>query len=285
VAWSAPPLDTVLPLSDARERLKRASKYLAELDDLIKAIPNPEENRVLVDYKAQLGCHIVAIHLAVLPDPESVPLATEAIHNLRCALDYTAWQLAVLNRGGSEPTEQEASEIAFPICDNPRRLAGVQILGHVGKEAAKELRLHQPYAPTLGGAHNPSLLGPLRDLDNFSKHRLLMLSGQKFANVPLNYRFDSPIKGMRAEPITQREGKLDTKLPLTIPMYFLHAETEDGAMDVKIEVDPQPTVLPVFGSFGADITLNNLKAMADCVEFIVDRIDKRFFPLVPPPDE
>ncbi len=285
MAWSAPPLDTVLPLSDARERLKRASKYLVELDGLIKAIPNPEDNRVLVDYKPQLGYHVVAVQVAVLPDPESVPLATAVVHNLRCALDYTAWQLTLRNRGGEEPTEEEASQIAFPICDSPKRLAGAQILGHVGKDAAKELRLHQPYETALGGAHNPSLLGPLRDLDNFSKHRLLMLSGQQFANVPLHYRFDPSVKRLRAEPVAQRHGKLDNELPLTIPIWFLRAEAEDGAKDVKIEVDPQPTVLPAFGSFGADITLDKLKATADCVEFIIDRIDKRFFPLVPPPDE
>ena len=284
MAWSAPPLNTALPLSDARGRLKRASEYLAKLDDLVKAMPNPEDNRVLVDYKSQLGCHVVAIHLAVLPDPESVPLATEVVHNLRCALDYAAWQLAVLRRGGREPDEEEAREIAFPICDNPRSLSGAQVLGHVGKEAAKELRLHQPYATPLGGAHNPSLLGPLRDLDNFSKHRLLMLRGQQFENVPLRYTFDPAVKWMRTEPIAQTQGKLDTRLPLTIPMYFLYAETEGGATDVKVEVDPQPAVLPVFGSFGADISLDKLKAMADCVEFIIDRIDKRFFPLLPPPD-
>jgi hypothetical protein len=275
-------LGEVLPLSDARKRVKRAREHLAKLDALLKAVPNPDDNRVLVDYKQELGCHVVGIYIAVLPDPESVPIATEAIHSLRCALDYVAWQLALLNRAGDEPSEQEASEIAFPICDEPRSFSGAQIIGHVGKEAAKELRLHQPYAKALGGAHDPSLLAPLRDLDNFGKHRLLMLRGANFGTMSLRYRFAEPIAGLRLETITQDKRQLSTQLPLTIPIFFLYAETEDGRTDVEVEIDPQPTVLPMFGSFGIDIGFDKLEAIAECVEFVVDRIDKRFFPILPP---
>jgi hypothetical protein len=277
----AQPLDEVLPLSDARQRLADGRKHLVELDELLKAMPNPEDNCVVVDYKEQLRKHVVAIHLAVLPDPDATRAATEAVHSLRASLDYVAWQLALRQRAGDDPPEDEAREMTFPICDHSNSLAGAQILGHVGKDAAKELRLHQPYAKTLGGAHNPALLSTLRDLDNFSKHRLLMLRGQSFANVPLHYRFDRPITRLRAEVIAQTKGKLGRTLPLTIPQYYLRVETADGETDVKVEVDPQPTVSPVFGSFGVDIDFDELKATADCVEFIVDRIDKRFFPLMP----
>ncbi len=272
------PLDEVLPLSDARQRLADGRKHLVELDDLLKAMPNPKDNCVVVDYKEQLRKHIVAIRLAVLPDPDATRAATEAVHSLRASLDYVAWQLALLERGGADPPEDEARKMAFPICDHPNSLAGAQILGHVGKQAAKELRLHQPYAQTLGGAHDPALLSKLRDLDNFSKHRLLMLRGQSFANIPLHYRFDRPITGLRAEAVAQTNGKLGRTLPLTIPQYFLRVETADGETDVKVDVDPQPAVSPVFGSFGVDVNFDKLKAMADCVEFIIDRIGKRFFP-------
>jgi hypothetical protein len=86
----APPLNTVLPLSDAGARLTRGREHLAKLEELLKPGPNAHQNRVLVDYKQELGCHLVYVEIAELPSHEAVPVATDALHEFRCVLDYIA---------------------------------------------------------------------------------------------------------------------------------------------------------------------------------------------------
>lgn len=282
----APSLNTVLALNDAGARLTRGREHLAKLEELLKPGPNADQNRVLVDYKQELGCHLVYVEIAELPSHEAVPVAIDALHEFRCVLDYIAWQLVLRERKGVEPSEQEARDIAFPICDDPRRLTGMQVMGYVGKDAAKELRLHQPHMPSLGAPHDPALLSPLRDLDNFSKHRLLMVRGHSFGSGDFPFRFDPPITRMRTASVPQAQSSpYHGGFPLRHPLLFLYADPATGdTADLKVEIDPQPTFRPVMEGFGVEIDLDRLKATADCVEFILKRrIQRRFFPLVPQP--
>jgi hypothetical protein len=271
----------ILPLSDAREKVKRARKQLAELDVLITPT-DPDANRILVDYDPKQGCHVVRVVVREWPPREASFVAGEAIHSLRSALDYIAWQLAIAHKG-REPTEKEAREISFPISNSPERFGTPPVFGHIAKEAAEEIRLHQPWMPTLPDlAHAPALLATLRDLSNMDKHRLLMARGYHWLDTArLSYRCEPAVEGFCAETIPVIAEHEGDELPARWAFARIKLEPAETASNVKVKVDPQPVVSPQIGGFDTDADVETLKALADCVEFIVARFDKRFFPLIP----
>jgi hypothetical protein len=270
----------ILPLGDAREKVKRARVQMAELDFLITP-SNPDANRILVDYDPTQGCHIVRAVVGEWPPRQSSFVAGEAIHSLRSALDYIAWQLAIAHKG-REPTEKEAREISFPISNSPERFGTPPVFGHIDKEAAEEIRLHQPWMPPLSDpAHVPALLATLRDLSNMDKHRLLIARGYTWLGTQaLSYRCEPAVDGLCAETsaaIAEHEGDA---MPASWAFARIKLQPAETAPNVKIKVDPQPVMRPHIGGPNTDTDIETLEALADCVEFIVGRFDK-FFPLIP----
>jgi hypothetical protein len=233
----------ILPLSDAREKVKRAREQLAELDALITP-SNPDANRILVDYDPKQRCHVVRAVVGEWPPRRTSFVAGEAIHSLRSALDYIAWQLAIAHKG-REPTEKEAHQISFSIGRNPERFDPATF-AHISDEAAKEIRLHQPWMPPLRDpGHVPALLAALRDLSNMDKHRLLIARGYTWLDTEaLSYRFEPVVEGFCARTIPVIAEHEGDELPAKWAFARITLQAAETASNVKVKVDPQPVMRP-----------------------------------------
>jgi len=99
-----------------------------------------------------------------VPDPNWVFQIGDALHNMRIALDYLAFQIAAKN--GVTASEDK---IAFPICDDPQTFASTtgRTLKGINPDVLKEIEALQPYQ----GRGREQLLAALSRLENVHKHR------------------------------------------------------------------------------------------------------------------
>jgi len=99
---------------------------------------------------------------------DALTAAGDVIHNLRGALDHLAYQMTKAHR--PQTTERELRGIYFPICKSKSSYEKTlkSYKKFFGPEAIKLLDALKPYK---GG--NEALFR-LHELDNFSKHRLLL---------------------------------------------------------------------------------------------------------------
>ena len=261
------------PLADARHKIERGRKRLSDLKDVEGALNDPAKERMVIDYDPEQGCHISSFLFDELPPVDLALTLGECIHALRGALEYVTWQLAWKAKS-REPTDKEARKIQFPICDEPSWFSGSAVLKHVGKDAAKELALHQPYAEKLGQAHDPATLSLLRDLSNQDKHRLIVISAHTMNPATADVRWENPrATGVRTEPINEKEGTVEPPFPVKLPMDRILTEPPEVAVHTEFEIKKQPAARIFFDGPGKSLHLAKLDALADCVEFIVGRFD------------
>jgi hypothetical protein len=262
------------PLKGARHKIERGRKRLSDLQHSERLLNDPEEERMVIDYDPEQGCHIASLILRQLPPPDFSITLGECIHSLRSALEYTIWQL-VRKAKGREPSRKEAKQIQFPICDKPEWFSGSAVLAHIGDEAAKELALHQPYAERLDVAHHPALLAPLRDLSNQDKHRLILVSAHAMNPATADVRWENPLaNSVRSESIEEEEGPIEPPFPVKMPIERMLTEPPEVAVDTEFEIKKQPESRIFFDGAEENFNLRKLDALADCIEFIVGRFDR-----------
>ncbi len=262
------------PLADARHKIDRGRKRLANLKDIEGALNDPAHERMVIDYDPEQRCHIASFLFQELPPVDLALTLGECIHALRGALEYVAWQLACKAKS-REPTRKEAKQIMFPICDKPEWFSGSAVLNHVSDKATKELALHQPYAEKLGGAHNPALLSILRDLSNQDKHRLIVISAHAMNPATAYVHWDNPrATEVRSEPIEDKEGPVEPPFPFKLPIERMLTEPPEAAVDTEFQVKKQPAARIIFDGSGQRLHVAKLDALADCIEFIIGRFDR-----------
>ena len=94
----------------------------------------------------------------------------EIAHNLRSALDHLVWREAA-ELLGSEPTDKQAGEIAFPIWTTRVRFKKSKVKRYVSPDAWAIIERHQPY--TRGQPKRSQALAMLHWINRVDKHRLL----------------------------------------------------------------------------------------------------------------
>lgn len=262
------------PLEGARHKIERGRKRLSELQHAERILNNPEEERMVIDYDPEQGCHIASLILRQLPPPDFAITLGECIHSLRSALEYTVWQLACKAKG-REPSRKEAKQIQFPICDKPEWFSGSAVLTHVREDAADELALHQPYSAKLGPRHDPALLAALREFSNQDKHRLIVVSAHAMNPATADVRWENPLAtAVHVESIDYEEGPVEPPFPIKMPIERMFTEPPEVAVDTQFEIKKQPESRIFFDGAEENFHLRKLDALADCIEFIVGRFDR-----------
>jgi hypothetical protein len=122
----------------------------------------------------------------------------DSIHNLRCALDYLIYAIAIHESGGQDPPPN-ADALQFPICDSNSSFANsntqrrIKTLSDPVRAAIEAM---QPY----NRPHHqlPPPLALLRDFANMDKHKLLQLVYTTFYKGELdlnigNHPPDAPV--------------------------------------------------------------------------------------------
>src|SRR5713101_7939147 len=195
------------PLDGPIAKLERGLEHFQTLH---KAVPDRAvyADAITLRQKFNPKAKTITVYFDKIP---AIPLtwaliAADALQNLRTALNYVAWELAVLNLARTNQNREPVYKTEFPIADSPSSFREAYVVdidpAHVAK--IKEM---QPYSPSfmanlqaelasglapeiLAKVHHP--LAKLRDLTNGDKHRTLRLlllgSGSQVwpAGVPVN---------------------------------------------------------------------------------------------------
>jgi len=135
---SHPPIR--LDMADVIAKWDRAQEHLKTLNNAVRSFFDDDPYTIATEPDHEQRCHVVR-----LVNPGSVPMRAwsvligDCVHNLRCTLDYIAWQLA-----GSDLNDRATQ---FPVCDTPHRFnsfAGRR-LTRLSSSAMTFLECLQPY--------------------------------------------------------------------------------------------------------------------------------------------
>jgi hypothetical protein len=149
-------------LSGAYLRVKRAGIHLADLEGRIKAFWESSNKKLTISFNLNT--------LELTPQTDNLPaipamlgvLVGEIIYNLRCALDYLVFELAILDSG----IEQEMTQ--FLIEDTPKgwERRRPRYLRGLSVEHVAMIERLQPFP----GRDDNWRLAALRDISNSDKH-------------------------------------------------------------------------------------------------------------------
>lgn len=266
------------PLDDAYARWSRAWSQLEELDKEARVWVLANRYRFPLEYDRQLKKRVI---VARSPDPQHpigrVPLeigviAGDAVNNLRSALNYVVWRLA-LARGETHDRLQfpvvhdfGTKKYDVPARDRFAEVAQRYRLDLIGEENLAFIERMQPYQ---GPRWAP--LAFLADLNDLDKHRVLA-THQHVAvpELPKFYGLGTGTK-IRMQPApTLREGAH----MVVFDRYIPHPDP-----DVKMHFDPPATIL--FGPAGGRMgNPDALRSVAMLVHRILWVFHERAYPRV-----
>lgn len=131
---------------------------------------------------------------------------SDFLNNLRSALDYLVYAIAVSDSGVDPPPGSD--KLMFPITDCRIKFDDAVRrgrLGDIAQPVRTAIELLQPY--NRPHPEFPPLLAILRDLNNSDKHKLPNLAYGAFAQGELRLQGEHPADGRDFRPIPNR-GKL-----------------------------------------------------------------------------
>ena len=219
-------------------RVHRAEEHLADLRQRIAAVAQEYQYALFPDHHPDTGDFVIRSRMGKPPviriPGEIAVLVGEFSYNLRCALDYLVYALAVLN------TNRQPTGTQFPIESskesfNSRRntyLKGVSC-AHVAM-----IERCQPYSGCLWAAN-------LRDYNDFDKHN-------RFVNVraraPITRSTDpipgathiisAPISSSRRETNVYVAVSIDILLGKKSPLAETLEEIKTGVAQTLADFDP-----------------------------------------------
>lgn len=235
------------PLDGAYARLERAREHLANLEGQIASFRDDQSARFEIDLvpgtqKLRIGAN----RRAAAPPPIFRILIGEIVYNLRAALDYLVYELAILDSGSSKSgTQFPIEQTAKGFADRRRRFLNGLTDDHV---AAIE-RL-QPYAGS-------EWAGRLASLSNPDKHRHLT------ATASLN---DARFRVHAVKP--------GTSPPHPTTRVFAGVQGRDELLDVH--VDPDVSVEIAFDDEAETNVLETLGLLARGVGGVLDSFAQEF---------
>lgn len=178
------------PLDGARDKIDRS---LYHLNALIEQMPDAAFYADAITLRQELDpkASTIRVYFDHIPDiPRDWALiAADALQNLRTALNYVAWELAVLNLARTGQKREPDRYTEFPIADSPARFPNRYVADLDPVHVAK-IKDMQPYSPAfmanlkaeIAAGLDPEMLArtnhplaKLRDLSNGDKHRTLRL--------------------------------------------------------------------------------------------------------------
>jgi len=157
------------PLDGAIQRIHRADRYIKEVEDLIKEFGSECEDRIIASWDPKLSQFKVDF-----PDPHpNLPLAvSDAVHNLRAALDYLVYELALKDSGSEKHgTQFPIEEFKLSVAPNGNKIGfdvvAPRYLKGLNAEHIAVIESMQPY-------RGAEWARDLKDISNRDKHRKLI---------------------------------------------------------------------------------------------------------------
>jgi hypothetical protein len=128
------------------------------------------------------------------PHPREWPLVlSDMVNNLRSALDYAVWELAIRDSGA---VPERASSISFPVCTTAGEFeaAAKSRLSALSSSSLERVRSVQPFAepPPVGLDCSDHPLALLHHLSRLDKHRQLHIVRPMLAAFEIGFERDPP---------------------------------------------------------------------------------------------
>ncbi|MCC7421032.1 MAG: hypothetical protein IT428_12185 [Planctomycetaceae bacterium] len=167
-------------------KIERANKHILEFEECLNAFRNSKPYRLVIEDNPDSRERVYKVKVLKPPPLELSLIAGDAIHNLRSALDHLVWRLIEAN--GNVPSRQTA----FPVSEtrakyeagSPAKVQGMN------PSAVDLINAIKPYK---GGSDE---IWALHELNNFDKHRLLLVVGYSNSAAALTLSTGSPTSGM-----------------------------------------------------------------------------------------
>jgi hypothetical protein len=175
-------------LDNCRSKIDRASEHLQALDELVDGTFADESNVPVLGTRAEPntsrpGTFRNSVYVSFAPNlsemlNRAALLLGDAVHNLRTALNYLAFEVSIDDHG--QLTEDEEKDVGFPICkDQPSWMSAAgQQLRFVSQEHLQVMESLQPFnnPDTVSLPNTPAGFHPLlalERLDIIDKHRTI----------------------------------------------------------------------------------------------------------------
>lgn len=168
------------PLYGVSRRIIRATRYIEEAQKLIDAFGSECEDRILSAYDPSKKQFKIDF-----PEPSpDLPLAiSDAVHNLRAALDYLVYELAFKDSGSAQHgTQFPIEECKIGIAPTSNNKIGFDIvapryLRGLSPKHVAAIEAMQPY-------NGQGWAQDLKDISNPDKHRkLIVVNKEEFISV------------------------------------------------------------------------------------------------------
>jgi hypothetical protein len=252
----------------ARDRIERANSHRAELSNLW--------NTFLEDEPFSFGLHVddegkAELWVDVHSDPprECGVVIGEWLYNLRTALDYAIYGLAIADSGQFPPPS--ADKIQFPVCVTAEQFRRQQYrLSDLSDEHRTRLDEVQPYRSPAGPEAHP--LFWLNELARLDRHRSISVVGAAIATS------DPIVYAPNAETVTFDDVKAGVYLEEgSVLATFTVSPYSPGD---EVSANPQTGIdLEIRGFPGTgplrELEINDrLRLITANVKVIIDAIDE-----------
>ena len=255
------------PLDGADAKLDWAVKHLGTLHGAQQAFLESEPYGIEVNYEPDAGCHVARLQIRDTLSDRLDLVVGDMLHNVRSALDHTAWQLA-RQRFSEKALMKERTNIRFPICLSRKEFAGDPFLDFITERAATILDALQPYTRT--NDPRSDWLPHLNRLWNADKHRtlhhgFLAFDMRRIQFVP-RALFPEQLEDVRLEMCIEHGGFVEDGTEVA---HIHFSRFPEGFADrqylehytAKVDVKEQPPAQIAFGEGDETVSLFGLGDM------------------------
>jgi hypothetical protein len=254
-----------VPLTGARAKLRRAEEHCHALDGEIRAFFESNPYRVVVDHPADEFYIFRVDRPPAIPDERWSLLIGDCVHNVRCALDYVAWELA--------GAHIEDTVTMFPIfITEPLWVSkGRPRIARLALDAQAFIDRLQPYHAVDPDRHP---LAGIRALDDADKHKLLTV----IAAASEHFAVEWSVPGRRESPPPEPIFTIAADSDLSHGAVIATVTAIGATPDVQMQVEFTPNV--AFGKslgFGPRMhVVDSLRAFIIAATHIVTAVERKF---------
>jgi hypothetical protein len=241
------------PLDGSRAKIERAGDHLETLDSALTRFAKEGGFRIAGEPDLDTGEYVMRIYSErqppVPPPSRTSAILGDALNNLRSALDYVIWQLALA------PSKKNQ----FPICDTPKlfKAKRERYLATVPEQHWAKIESYQPYHGQ--GREALAVLAKLNDAD---KHRLLLPG----AITPSPRKGKFTISGVDSITVSGRDW-----VPFEdgAELYRLRIEPHAGS-NVNVKAEVPHTIVFADPESGVGVSIADLRKLLISVSNIVE---------------
>jgi hypothetical protein len=226
------------PMRDAWIKHNRALTHIQALTAacgaFVRSKPKPYD--IPVKFEMDTGCHVARFVELRAPDVQLGATVGDIAHNLRSALDITAWQLAIQN--DREAAHANQRSITFPLARNRDAFHAHKALPYFSEPAQTTIERLQPYDRP--DRQNLEALAWLSALSNADKHRVATGCSIALDLDSVTYQAENRRRCV-VEDLTQPGVPIESGTPIA-------RLTINGPPQTKVRVEGEPTLQIQFAS-------------------------------------